>query len=101
VELVLLIPAMLVAEATISFIGLGFAEPVASWGTMLQEASNITNMTHAPWMLAPAGALFFVVLCVQLVAGGRAATFATLATVRRSSPLPATRPVASTMIDGL
>ena len=48
------------------------------------------------------GALFLVVLCVQLVAGGRAATtFATLATVTRSSPLPATRPAASTMIDGL
>jgi peptide/nickel transport system permease protein len=71
VEIVLLIPALLVAEATISYLGLGFPEPQASWGTMLQEASNVTVMTEAPWMLAPAVALFVVVLGVQLIAGAR------------------------------
>jgi peptide/nickel transport system permease protein len=72
VEIVLLVPALLVAEATISYLGLGFPEPTASWGTMLQEASNVPVMATAPWMLAPAAALFVVVLGAQLVGVGRA-----------------------------
>jgi hypothetical protein len=38
VEVVLLVPALLVAEATISFLGLGFADTSASWGTMMNDA---------------------------------------------------------------
>lgn len=74
VETVLLVPALLVAEVTISFLGLGFPEPAASWGTMLQDTQNIRVMTEAPWVLAPAVALFVVVLAVQLSVGGRALT---------------------------
>ena len=69
VEIVLLVPALLVAEATVSFLGLGFPEPKASWGTMLQEAANVSTMQTAPWMLAPAAALFLVVLALQVAAG--------------------------------
>ena len=72
-ELVLLIPALLSAEAAISFLGLGFPEPTPSWGTALQDAANVRVMTEAPWMLAPAVALFVVVLAVQLVGAGAAA----------------------------
>jgi peptide/nickel transport system permease protein len=72
-ELVLLVPALLAAEAAISFLGLGFPEPTASWGTMLQDAANVRVMTDAPWMLAPAAALFLVVLALQLL--GTRATF--------------------------
>jgi peptide/nickel transport system permease protein len=72
IELVLLIPALLVAEATISFLGLGFPESTPSWGTMLQDAGNISGLLSAPWTLAPAGALFVVVLSVQLAGGTRA-----------------------------
>ena len=67
VEVVLLIPALLVAEATVSFLNMGFPEPAASWGTMLQDAANVAVMTQAPWLLAPALALFVVVLGVQLL----------------------------------
>ena len=73
VELVLLVPALLVAEATISFLGLGFPEPAPSWGTMLQEAGNVSGLVSAPWTLAPAAALFIVVLGVQLAGGARSA----------------------------
>jgi len=66
VEIVLLIPALLVAEATISYLGLGFTDPNASWGTMLRDASNGRVLTDAPWMLAPAIAVFLVVLGAQL-----------------------------------
>jgi peptide/nickel transport system permease protein len=71
VELALLMPVLLVAEATISFLGLGFPEPAPSWGTMLQEAGNVSGLVSAPWTLAPAAALFLAVLGVQLAAGGR------------------------------
>lgn len=72
VQTVLLVPALLVAEVTISFLGLGFPEPNASWGTMLRDTNNARLVTDAPWLLAPAAALFVVVLGVQLAAGPRA-----------------------------
>jgi peptide/nickel transport system permease protein len=72
VEMVLLLPALLVAEATISVIGLGFPGPTPSWGAMLQEATNISVLSGAPWMLAPAAALFVVALGVHLAAGAGA-----------------------------
>lgn len=67
-ELVLLVPAFLVAESTISFLGLGFPEPEPSWGLMLQDASSISAMQMAPWMLSPALALFAGVLALQRIA---------------------------------
>ena len=70
----LLIPALLSAEAAISFLGLGFPEPTPSWGTLLQDAANVRVMTEAPWMLAPAVALFVVVLGVQLIGAGAASS---------------------------
>lgn len=73
-ELVLLIPALLSAEAAISFLGLGFPEPTPSWGTLLQDAANVRVMTEAPWMLAPAVALFAVVLAVQLIGASAASS---------------------------
>jgi peptide/nickel transport system permease protein len=71
VEAVLLVPALLGAEATVSYLGLGFPEPDASWGTMLRDAENVRVMVEAPWILAPAAALFLVVLAVQLVGSTR------------------------------
>lgn len=69
-ELVLLVPALLVAESTISFLGLGFPEPKPSWGLMLRDASSVSAMQLAPWMLSPALLLFAGVLALQQVAGG-------------------------------
>jgi peptide/nickel transport system permease protein len=83
-QCVLLIPALLAAETTISFLGLGFPEQSPSWGTMLQDAGNVRVMIEAPWMLAPAAALFLVVLSVQLVGGTRAPAQALLISSRRS-----------------
>src|SRR5258707_1137102 len=68
VQITLLVPAFIVAEATLSYVGLGFPEPVASWGTMLHEAStNIRVFADFPWLLSPAAAMFLVVLGVNLV----------------------------------
>jgi peptide/nickel transport system permease protein len=67
VQIGLLLPALLVAEATLSYLGFGFPERVPSWGTMLQDAASVRVMSEAPWLLAPAVALFLVVLTVQAV----------------------------------
>ena len=67
VEFVLLVPALLVAEATVSYLGLGFPDATASWGTMLQDAASGTVLNEAPWMLAPAVAMFLVVFGAQLI----------------------------------
>lgn len=67
VEIVMLVPAFIVAEATLSYVGLGFPEPVASWGTMLHDASTIRAFADFPWLLSPAAAMFIVVLGLNLV----------------------------------
>ena len=67
VEVVLLVPAVLVAEATVSYLGLGFPEATASWGTLLQDAANVRVLSEAPWVLAPAVSLFAVTLGLHLV----------------------------------
>jgi peptide/nickel transport system permease protein len=73
VQLTLLVPAFIVAEATLSYVGLGFPDQMASWGTMLHDAStNIRVFADFPWLLSPAAAMFLVVLGLNLVLqGGR------------------------------
>lgn len=73
IEFVLLIPALLVAESSLSFVGFGFEGSIPSWGGLLKEGETLTAMYSAPWLLLPAGALFVTVLALQTVA--RAAHF--------------------------
>jgi peptide/nickel transport system permease protein len=61
----LLLPGFVLAEATLSFVGLGFPERVPTWGTMLHEAANVTVLTRFPWLLAPAAAIYVVVFSVN------------------------------------
>ena len=68
VQITVLVPSFIIAEATLSYIGLGFPEPVASWGTMLHDAAtNIRVFADFPWLLSPAAAMFLVVLGVNLL----------------------------------
>ena len=62
----LLVPAFVLAEATLSFVGLGFAEPSASWGGMLREAGR-GGFAQTPWLLAPVGAISLTLLGLQLL----------------------------------
>ncbi|MBI2185990.1 MAG: ABC transporter permease [Acidobacteria bacterium] len=71
VQATLLLPAFILAEATLSYVGLGFPDTVPTWGTMLQDAANVSLIGNAPWMLAPAAAIFIVVLGVNLAVQGR------------------------------
>jgi peptide/nickel transport system permease protein len=67
IQATLLLPAFILAEATLSYIGLGFPESVPTWGTMLSEASNVSAMSRFPWTLAPAVAIFLVVLASNVI----------------------------------
>jgi peptide/nickel transport system permease protein len=49
----ILIPQYVVAEVTLSFLGLGVGEPVPSWGNMLAEARQYHSLIAHSWMLAP------------------------------------------------
>jgi peptide/nickel transport system permease protein len=63
----LLLPAFILGEATLSYVGLGFPEHVATWGTMLTDAGTVNAMTRFPWTLAPAVAIFAVVLTANII----------------------------------
>jgi peptide/nickel transport system permease protein len=70
VQATLLLPAFILAEATLSYVGLGFPETVPTWGTTLHDASNVALVGDAPWTLAPAAAIFILVLAVNLTVQG-------------------------------
>ena len=74
VQATLLLPMFILAEATLSYVGFGFAEPTPSWGVMLHEAAEAGILSEAPWLLAPAAGIVMSVLCLQLVSGGSTQT---------------------------
>ncbi len=61
VDLTLAVPGMIIAETSLSFLGLGIRAPATSWGVLLQEAQQIENLALYPWRLIP---LVFVVVTV-------------------------------------
>ena len=65
----LFIPANILLEAALSFLGVGIQPPKASWGEMLAEATDIFN-TAWWYMLAPGLALLLPVLAFNLVGDG-------------------------------
>lgn len=50
----LAMPAMILAETALSFLGLGLRAPLTSWGVLLQEAQNIQSIALYPWVFTPA-----------------------------------------------
>lgn len=46
-------PAMILAESALSFLGLGLRPPLTSWGVLLKEAQNIQTLVLYPWLLLP------------------------------------------------
>jgi peptide/nickel transport system permease protein len=69
VQATLSIAAAIIAEAALSFLGLGQQPPSPSWGSMLNAAQRF--LTNAPWMaLWPGLAIFLVVLSFNLVGDG-------------------------------
>jgi peptide/nickel transport system permease protein len=69
VQATLTIASAILAEASLSFLGLGQQPPSPSWGSMLNTAKNF--MEQAPWMsIAPGVAIYITVLCFNLLGDG-------------------------------
>ncbi|KRQ05412.1 ABC transporter permease [Bradyrhizobium manausense] len=69
VQATLSIAAAIIAEAALSFLGLGQQPPSPSWGSMLNAAQRF--LTQAPWMaIWPGLAIFLVVLSLNLLGDG-------------------------------
>jgi peptide/nickel transport system permease protein len=66
----LAIPAMIINETALSFLGLGIRPPAISWGVLLQEAQNIQTLALAPWLLVPGLVVIVAVLAFNLVGDG-------------------------------
>lgn len=58
----LAVPAMILGETTLSFLGLGIRPPMTSWGVLLEEAQRVTVLLHYPWLLFPAVPVLVVVI---------------------------------------
>jgi peptide/nickel transport system permease protein len=71
VQVSLMIPAFLLAETALSYLGVGVQEPEASWGNMLAAANDLNQLAAQPFvLLAPAIAIFIFVLGIRLLSDG-------------------------------
>lgn len=66
----LAIPAMILAETALSFLGIGLRAPVISWGVLMQEAQNIHSVALYPWLLLPGVFVILTVLAFNFVGDG-------------------------------
>ncbi len=69
-SLTLSIPGIILAETSLSFLGLGLRQPVISWGVLLQEAQNIRTVALAPWLMLPGLAVVITVLAFNFLGDG-------------------------------
>ena len=66
----LAIPAIIIAETSLSFLGLGLKQPAISWGVLLFEAQNLQAVANAPWLLIPGLLVIFAVLTLNFMGDG-------------------------------
>jgi peptide/nickel transport system permease protein len=64
------IPAMILGEVSLGFLGLGMQKPAISWGVLLQDAQNIMAIANQPWMMIPALVVIVTVLLFNFVGDG-------------------------------
>ena len=70
-SLTLAVPLMILAETSLSFLGVGLQPPIVSWGTLLKEAQNVRTIIEAPWLLiAPATMIVIAVLALNFLGDG-------------------------------
>ncbi|MCC6629345.1 MAG: ABC transporter permease [Chloroflexi bacterium] len=66
----LALPAMIISETSLSFLGLGLRPPAISWGVMLQDAQNVQAIALTPWLLIPAIPVIVAVLAFNFLGDG-------------------------------
>jgi len=64
------VPGVILAETSLSFLGLGIRPPAISWGVLLQEAQNLRAVATAPWDMIPGLFVVIVVLSYQFLGDG-------------------------------
>lgn len=70
VVLTMSVPAMILGETALSFLGLGLRPPIVSWGVMLQECMNLQAVSQYPWLLMPVFPIILAVLCFNFLGDG-------------------------------
>jgi len=66
----LTLPAMILSETALSFLGLGLRPPAISWGVLLQAAQNVEAVAVTPWLLLPAVPVIIAVLSFNFLGDG-------------------------------
>lgn len=66
----LAIPAMILGETALSFLGLGIREPLVSWGSLLNDAQRYESLVVYPWLLLPVLPVVVTVLAFNLMGDG-------------------------------
>ena len=66
----LAVPAIIIAETALSFLGLGLRPPTISWGTLLFQAQNLNAISNAPWLLIPAPFVLVAILAFNFMGDG-------------------------------
>jgi peptide/nickel transport system permease protein len=61
VVLTLTVPTIILAEAFLSFLGIGIQEPLVSWGFLMKEANSLQTLGSHPWILTP---MLFIMVAV-------------------------------------
>ncbi len=64
------IPAMILGETALSFLGLGLRPPAVSWGLMLNDAQNLASIEIYPWTALPMLPIIIVVLAFNFLGDG-------------------------------
>ena len=67
VVLTMSVPAMILGETSLSFLGLGLRAPIVSWGVMLQDCLSIQAVANYPWLLMPVVFIVVTVLCFNFL----------------------------------
>jgi peptide/nickel transport system permease protein len=70
VVITLMIPAIVLAESFLSFLGIGVQPPLVSWGLLLNAGKDLQNLGSYPWMLLPVIAILITVLGFNMLGDG-------------------------------
>lgn len=66
----LALPAMIIAETALSFLGLGLRPPAVSWGVLLKDAQRIQVVALSPWLLIPVIPVVLAILAFNFLGDG-------------------------------
>jgi peptide/nickel transport system permease protein len=70
VNVTMSIPASILGETALSFLGLGLQAPIVSWGVLLQDAQTVQALAMHPWLLFPVAFVITTVLVFNFIGDG-------------------------------